>query len=60
MGKKIYYILGGLLAFTILIGVAYAQKNHVRESERHLPEEETETGEQKESEKEFEQPRPES
>ena len=54
MGKKIYYILGGLLAFTILIGVAYAQKNHVRESERHLPEEETETGEQKESEKEFE------
>ena len=44
MGKKIYYILGGLLAFTILIGVACAQKNQVRESERHSPEEETETG----------------
>ena len=54
MGKKIYYILGGLLAFTILIGVACAQKNQVRESERHSPEEETETGEQNESENEFE------
>lgn len=54
MGKKIYYVLGGLLAFTILIGVACAQKNQVRESERHSPEEETETGEQNESENEFE------
>lgn len=54
MRRRGYCILSGLLTFTLLAGVGCSRKNPVKGREMNSLEEETETGEQKVPEKEFE------